>query len=148
MIRRRACQSVKLHHQSYWYFPSDNHSNNGGSVSTRLTRLIRCSLAGLVACVLPFMSVQAQTVAPVAANPPPTPVASDLTRNCSASGGCVLTCMNQQGQSILTEPATRAVRIISLSNGNSEFRMDNGNAGVNVVLVSKDNLVCRLTGGT
>jgi len=39
------------------------------------------------------------------------------------------------------------VRIISLSNGNSEFRMDNGAAGINVVLVSHDNLMCRLTGG-
>jgi hypothetical protein len=79
--------------------------------------------------------------------PPPTPVASDLTRSCSASGVCVLTCLNQQGQSILTEQATRAVRIISLSNGNTEFRLDNGPAGINVVLVSKDNLVCRLSGG-
>ncbi|WP_245200409.1 hypothetical protein [Herbaspirillum sp. LeCh32-8] len=98
--------------------------------------------------MLPVTCALAQTAAQVAANPPPTPVASDLTRNCSASGGCVLTCMNQQGQAILTEQATRAVRIISLSNGNNEFRMDNGNAGVNVVLVSKDNLVCKLTGGT
>ncbi|KAF1037453.1 MAG: hypothetical protein GAK35_03926 [Herbaspirillum frisingense] len=107
---------------------------------------IRIVLSGVFACVLPLSAALAQTAAPV--NPPPTPVASDLTRTCNGNGGCVLTCMNQQGQSILTEQATRAVRIISLSNGNSEFRMDNGTAGVNVVLVSKDNLVCRLSGGT
>lgn len=99
-------------------------------------------LCGLLASILPLAG-HAQT----AATPPPTPVSSDLTRTCTASGGCVLTCLNQQGQSILTEQAVRAVRIISLSNGNTEFRMDNGTAGVNVVLVSKDNLVCRLSGG-
>ncbi|WDZ94815.1 hypothetical protein Herbaro_15140 [Herbaspirillum sp. WKF16] len=105
-----------------------------------MTRLI--ALCGLFACILP-LACQAQT----AAAPPPTPVSSDLTRTCTANGGCVLTCLNQQGQSILTEQAARAVRIISLSNGNTEFRMDNGTAGVNVVLVSKDNLVCKLAGG-
>lgn len=100
----------------------------------------RVVLSGFFACVLPFSSSLAQT-----ANPPPTPVASDLTRTCGA-GGCVLTCLSQEGQSVLTEQATRAVRIISLSNGNTEFRMDNGGGAINVVLVSKENLVCRLTG--
>jgi hypothetical protein len=49
--------------------------------------------------------------------------------------GCVLTCLNMAAETVMTETATRAVRIISLSNGNSEFRMDNGNAGINVILV-------------
>lgn len=104
---------------------------------------LRAAFAAIFACAL-----SSSAFAQATATPPPTPVASDLTRTCAANGGCVLTCMNQQGQSILTEQATRAVRIISLSNGNTEFRLDNGTAGVNVVLVSKDNLVCRLAGGT
>ncbi|WP_237772453.1 hypothetical protein [Herbaspirillum robiniae] len=109
-----------------------------------ITRIVLPILFASLVPFLPLLPAMAQTPA----NPPPTPVASDLTRTCTAAGGCVLACMNQQGQSILTEQAARAVRIISLSNGNTEFRMDNGTAGVNVVLVSKDNLVCRLTGGT
>lgn len=98
--------------------------------------------------------VLAQAPAPVLPSAPatvlnaaPTPVASDITRNCSPNGGCVLTCLNMAAETVLTENASRAVRIISLSNGNSEFRMDNGAAGINVVLVSHDNLMCRLTGG-
>jgi hypothetical protein len=59
----------------------------------------------------------------------------------------VLTCLNMAAETVMTETATRAVRIISLSNGNSEFRMDNGNAGINVILVSHDNLMCKLSGG-
>ena len=77
----------------------------------------------------------------------PTPVASDITRTCAAGSGCVLTCLNMAAETVMTETATRAVRIISLSNGNSEFRMDNGNGGINVILVSHDNLMCKLSGG-
>lgn len=80
------------------------------------------------------------------ASPPPSPVASDLTRSCTASGGCTLTCSNQQGLAVLNEQASRAIRIISLSNGNTEFRLDNGSDGINVVLVSKENLLCKLSG--
>jgi hypothetical protein len=84
---------------------------------------------------------------PVPAAAAPTPVASDITRSCAAGSGCVLTCLNMAAETVMTETATRAVRIISLSNGNSEFRMDNGNAGINVILVSHDNLMCKLSGG-
>ena len=116
-------------------------------------RLVQPVLA-LAALLLSGSAVQAQVAAPIQPAPPatvlnaaPTPVASDITRNCSASAGCVLTCLNMAAETVLTEQASRAVRIISLSNGNSEFRMDNGAAGINVVLVSHDNLMCRLTGG-
>ena len=74
-------------------------------------------------------------------------MASDITRSCAAGSGCVLTCLNMAAETVMTETATRAVRIISLANGNSEFRMDNGNAGINVILVSHDNLMCKLSGG-
>ncbi|BEV14686.1 hypothetical protein HBDW_14740 [Herbaspirillum sp. DW155] len=97
-------------------------------------------------------AAQAQAAAAVAVPVPasavaPTPVASDITRTCAAGSGCVLTCLNMAAETVMTETATRAVRIISLSNGNSEFRMDNGNAGINVILVSHDNLMCKLSGG-
>jgi len=77
---------------------------------------------------------------------PPTPVSSDLTRSCTATGVCTLTCMSPQGTAVIKENATRAVRIISLSNGNTEFRLDSGTEGVNVVLVSTQNLACKLVG--
>lgn len=84
--------------------------------------------------------------AQVAATVPPTPVSSDLTRSCTASGVCTLTCMSSQGTAVIKENATRAVRIISLSNGNTEFRLDSGSEGINVVLVSTQNLACKLVG--
>jgi len=84
--------------------------------------------------------------AQVAQTAPPTPVSSDLTRSCTASGVCTLTCMGAQGATVIKENATRAVRIISLSNGNTEFRLDSGTEGVNVVLVSTQNLACKLVG--
>ncbi|WP_413459682.1 hypothetical protein [Herbaspirillum huttiense] len=92
------------------------------------------------------VAVPAAVPVPAAAAAP-TPVASDITRSCAAGSGCVLTCLNMAAETVMTETATRAVRIISLSNGNSEFRMDNGNAGINVILVSHDNLMCKLSGG-
>ncbi|RAM61858.1 hypothetical protein RB25_21175 [Herbaspirillum rubrisubalbicans] len=114
--------------------------------STTPARLSLLSLlmlpAGAALAQVPPATVPVQAV-PAA----PTPVASDITRSCAAGSGCVLTCLNMAAETVLTESATRAVRIISLSNGNSEFRMDNGNAGINVVLVSHDNLMCKLTGG-
>ncbi|MCI1007550.1 hypothetical protein [Herbaspirillum sp. C7C8] len=104
--------------------------------------------------LLPAVAARAQVPVPVPASVPtlpaaaaPTPVASDITRSCAAGSGCVLTCLNMAAETVMTETATRAVRIISLSNGNSEFRMDNGNAGINVILVSHDNLMCKLSGG-
>lgn len=104
--------------------------------------------------LLPAVAARAQVPVPVPASVPtlpaaaaPTPVASDITRSCTAGSGCVLTCLNMAAETVMTETATRAVRIISLSNGNSEFRMDNGNAGINVILVSHDNLMCKLSGG-
>ncbi|NQE51914.1 hypothetical protein [Herbaspirillum rubrisubalbicans] len=115
----------------------------------RSTTSARLSLLSLL--MLPAGAALAQVppaTVPVQAVPTaPTPVASDITRSCAAGSGCVLTCLNMAAETVLTESATRAVRIISLSNGNSEFRMDNGNAGINVVLVSHDNLMCKLTGG-
>lgn len=104
--------------------------------------------------LLSAVAARAQVPVPVPASVPtlpaaaaPTPVASDITRSCAAGSGCVLTCLNMAAETVMTETATRAVRIISLSNGNSEFRMDNGNAGINVILVSHDNLMCKLSGG-
>lgn len=102
--------------------------------------------------IFSYSSAQAQVAPAVPAPVPasaavPTPVASDITRTCAAGSGCVLTCVNMAAETVMTETATRAVRIISLSNGNSEFRMDNGNAGINVILVSHDNLMCKLSGG-
>jgi hypothetical protein len=92
--------------------------------------------------------VQVPAAVPVpAGTAAPSPVASDITRSCVAGSGCVLTCLNMAAETVMTETATRAVRIISLANGNSEFRMDNGNAGINVILVSHDNLMCKLSGG-
>lgn len=102
--------------------------------------------------IFSYSCAQAQVAPAVPAPVPasaavPTPVASDITRTCAAGSGCVLTCVNMAAETVMTETATRAVRIISLSNGNSEFRMDNGNAGINVILVSHDNLMCKLSGG-
>lgn len=92
--------------------------------------------------------VQVPAAVPVpASTAAPSPVASDITRSCAAGSGCVLTCLNMAAETVMTETATRAVRIISLANGNSEFRMDNGNVGINVILVSHDNLMCKLSGG-
>lgn len=92
--------------------------------------------------------VQVPAAVPVpASTAAPSPVASDITRSCATGSGCVLTCLNMAAETVMTETATRAVRIISLANGNSEFRMDNGNAGINVILVSHDNLMCKLSGG-
>lgn len=100
----------------------------------------------VTALALPSLAqTTAVTPAPAAM---PTPVASDLTRSCVPSGVCTLSCQNQQGLVVINEQATRAVRIISLSNGNTEFRLDNGAEGVNVVLVAKENLVCKLVGAT
>ncbi|AYR23742.1 hypothetical protein [Herbaspirillum rubrisubalbicans] len=113
------------------------------TTSARLSLLSLLMLAaGAALAQVPPLTMPVQSV-PAA----PTPVASDITRSCAAGSGCVLTCLNMAAEIVLTESATRAVRIISLSNGNSEFRMDNGNAGINVVLVSHDNLMCKLTGG-
>ncbi|NUT63736.1 hypothetical protein [Herbaspirillum sp. C9C3] len=117
--------------------------------------LSQLGLLGLLSMVLlPAVAARAQVPVPVPASVPtlpaaaaPTPVASDITRSCAAGSGCVLTCLNMAAETVMTETATRAVRIISLSNGNSEFRMDNGNAGINVILVSHDNLMCKLSGG-
>ncbi|MGO0792350.1 hypothetical protein ACTOWA_21015 [Herbaspirillum seropedicae] len=121
----------------------------------RLARSIPSSLllAALLLGLAPiFASAQVAAPGPAAVPVPagsaaPTPVASDITRSCSNGAGCVLTCLNMTGDTVLTEAASRAVRIISLSNGNSEFRLDNGAAGINVVLVSRDNLMCKLSGG-
>jgi hypothetical protein len=96
----------------------------------------------LVSLALLATSVYAQ----MPPSAPPTPVSSDLTRSCTATGVCTLTCMSPQGTAVIKENATRAVRIISLSNGNTEFRLDSGAEGVNVVLVSTQNLACKLVG--
>ncbi len=123
----------------------------------RMVRSICCAFVAFSLLSLPWVAAQAQAAPAAAAVVPvpvpavgtaaPTPVASDITRSCAAGAGCVLTCLNMAGETVLTETATRAVRSISLSNGNSEFRLDNGNAGINVVLVSHDNLMCKLSGG-
>ncbi|MBW9336821.1 MULTISPECIES: hypothetical protein [Herbaspirillum] len=113
----------------------------------------RALLLLLSVLLIPAAAARAQVpvavpaAVPVPAAAAPTPVASDITRSCAAGSGCVLTCLNMAAETVMTETATRAVRIISLSNGNSEFRMDNGNAGINVILVSHDNLMCKLSGG-
>ncbi|EJM97905.1 hypothetical protein [Herbaspirillum sp. YR522] len=97
-----------------------------------------------VLLTLAFMATTVRAQIPQTA--PPTPVSSDLTRSCTGTGVCTLTCMNPQGTAVIKENATRAVRIISLSNGNTEFRLDSGTEGVNVILVSTQNLACKLVG--
>lgn len=120
----------------------------------RIVPSSRALLLLLSVLLIPAAAARAQVpvavpaAVPVPAAAAPTPVASDITRSCAAGSGCVLTCLNMAAETVMTETATRAVRIISLSNGNSEFRMDNGNAGINVILVSRDNLMCKLSGGT
>ena len=119
----------------------------------RIVPSSRALLLLLSVLLIPAAAARAQVpvavpaAVPVPAAAAPTPVASDITRSCAAGSGCVLTCLNMAAETVMTETATRAVRIISLSNGNSEFRMDNGNAGINVILVSRDNLMCKLSGG-
>lgn len=119
----------------------------------RIVPSSRALLLLLSVLLIPAAAARAQVpvavpaAVPVPAAAAPTPVASDITRSCAAGSGCVLTCLNMAAETVVTETATRAVRIISLSNGNSEFRMDNGNAGINVILVSRDNLMCKLSGG-
>ena len=116
--------------------------------SSRALLLLLSILLVPAAAARAQVPVAVPTAVPVpAAAAAPTPVASDITRSCAAGSGCVLTCLNMAAETIMTETATRAVRIISLSNGNSEFRMDNGNAGINVILISRDNLMCKLSGG-
>ena len=119
----------------------------------RIVPSSRALLLLLSVLLIPAAAARAQVpvavpaAVPVPAAAAPTPVASDITRSCAAGSGCVPTCLNMAAETVMTETATRAVRIISLSNGNSEFRMDNGNAGINVILVSRDNLMCKLSGG-
>ncbi len=115
--------------------------------SSRALLLLLSVLLTPAAAARAQVPVAVPAAVPVPAAAAPTPVASDITRSCAAGSGCVLTCLNMAAETVMTETATRAVRIISLSNGNSEFRMDNGNAGINVILVSHDNLMCKLSGG-
>ena len=73
------------------------------------------------------------------------PPVSDVTRNCSSSG-CQLSCVNQQGVVSVKDTASSSIRTVMLSNGTTEFRMNDGSNGLRTIFVSQANLICSISG--
>ncbi len=86
------------------------------------------------------MAATAQT--PTQQIPPPV---SDVTRLC-VNEGCNLICNNMQNVVTVKDKAINAIRTITLSNGNTEYRMDDGANGKRTIFVSRENLNCAITG--
>ncbi|WP_265214315.1 hypothetical protein [Herbaspirillum lusitanum] len=111
---------------------SDTLSFLKSTIKSQMKRLI----SGLLFTGLASSSFAQNNIAP--------PV-SDVVRNCSYSG-CQLTCTNPQGVITVKEATSSSIRTIMLSNGTTEFRLNDGYNGVRTIFVAKEYLICSITG--
>lgn len=98
----------------------------------------------MIVCTVP-LAATAQIPPETQQIPPPV---SDVTRLC-VNEGCNLICNNSQNVTTVKDRAIKSIRTITLSNGNTEYRMDDGAGGANgkrTIFVSRENLNCAITG--